>query len=172
MSVILGIDPGSRITGFGVIDLQRSQLRHIASGSIDVAELPFEQRLVAIFDALTEVVRRHQPQVAAIEKVFMNRNVDSTLKLGQARGVAMVAVAKRQVPLHEYSPNQIKQAIVGRGHAEKAQMQHMIKVLLALEEAPAPDAADALAVAVCHGHTQQGLIAVRSSRGRRAGRYL
>ncbi|MGH8597910.1 MAG: crossover junction endodeoxyribonuclease RuvC [Gammaproteobacteria bacterium] len=172
MTVILGVDPGSRITGYGVIAMSRRQAQYLASGCIAVSELAFEARLCAIFDALSDIIREHQPHEAAIEKVFMNRNAESAIKLGQARGAAVVAIAKLAIPVHEYSPNQIKQAIVGRGHAEKSQVQHMVKALLALTTAPAADAADALATALCHGHTRQGLLAVRGARRVRAGRYL
>jgi crossover junction endodeoxyribonuclease RuvC len=151
--------------------MHRNQAEHLASGCITMGELAFEARLCVIFDALTAIIDEHQPHEAAVEKVFMNRNADSAIKLGQARGAALVAIAKRGVPIHEYSPNQIKQAIVGRGHAEKAQIQHMMKTLLALPVAPAADAADALATALCHGHTRQGLLAVVGAHHSRAGRY-
>lgn len=172
MSIILGVDPGSRVTGFGVVRMVRHQPTHLAHGCIEVGELPFEQRLCTIFDALSEVIQRWHPEEAAVEKVFMNRNVDSALKLGQARGAALVALAKRGVQVHEYSPNEIKLAIVGRGHAEKTQIQHMVKTLLSLAEKPRTDAADALAIALCHGQTRQGLQAIRGARRARAGRYL
>ncbi len=171
MLIILGIDPGSRTTGYGVIRMERREAVHVAHGCIEVADLPFLNRMCVIFDALTEIIRTYQPQEAAIEKVFMSRNVDSALKLGQARGAALVAAGKAALALHEYSPNEIKQAIVGRGHADKAQVQHMVKTLLALPEIPRPDAADALAIAMCHGHTQQGLTAVRVAQGASRGRY-
>lgn len=172
LTIILGIDPGSRVTGYGVVRMERNTSVHLASGCIEVGDLAFERRLCVIFDALTEVARTYQPQEAAIEKVFMSRNVDSALKLGQARGVAIVAIAKLEIPVHEYSPNEIKQAIVGRGHADKTQVQQMVKTLLSLAQVPRVDAADALAIAMCHGHTRQGLQAVRRALGTRAGRYL
>ena len=168
--IILGIDPGSRITGFGVIRMGR-RAEYLHCGCITVGDLSFPARLCGIFDGLTAIVQEFAPVEAAIEKVFMNRNVESALKLGQARGAAMVAVAKLGLPVHEYSPNSIKQAIVGRGHADKAQIQHMVKALLNLAEIPPPDAADALAIAICHAHTQQGLAAVATARRARAGRY-
>lgn len=158
------------MTGYGVVSMQRHQAVYLASGCIEVGDLVFERRLCVIFDALTEVARTYRPAEAAIEKVFMNRNVDSALKLGQARGAAIVAIAKLDIPVHEYSPNAIKQAIVGRGHADKVQIQHMVKALLSLAESPRTDAADALAIAMCHGHTQRGLLAVSRVRGAR-GRY-
>jgi crossover junction endodeoxyribonuclease RuvC len=164
--VILGIDPGSRITGYGVIAIARHKVSYLASGCIEVGELAFAERLCAIFEALTEIIRQHQPREAAMEKVFMSRNADSALKLGQARGAALVAVARQGVQLSEYSPNQVKQAIVGRGHADKGQVQHMVCMLLGLSTAPRADAADALALAMCHGHTREGQLAVRVATGR------
>lgn len=173
MSVlILGIDPGSRTTGYGLVAMERHRAVHVASGCIDVAELAFDARLREIYLAVAAIVREHRPAQAAIERVFVNRNVDSALKLGQARGAAISALAVAEVPVFEYAPNQVKQAVVGRGHAGKEQIQHMIKALLALAAAPRTDAADALAVAVCHGHTSQGLAAVTGARGARAGRLL
>ncbi len=176
MTLILGIDPGSRVTGYGLVAMQKHRSRHVASGSVTVGELPFDARLRAIFEALTALIREHRPDEVAIEKVFMNRNADSALKLGQARGAAIVAAALCDLPVHEYSPNEIKLAIVGRGHAAKEQVQHMIKAMLALEATPAAAAADALAVALCHGHTRQSLAAVAlaggAARRGRAGRYL
>lgn len=176
MTLILGIDPGSRITGYGLVVMERNRGRHLASGTVTVGELPFDARLRAIFEGLTALIREHRPDEVAIEKVFMNRNADSALKLGQARGAAIVAAALCDLPVHEYSPNEIKLAVVGRGHAAKEQVQHMIKALLALEVAPSADAADALAVALCHGHTRQSLAAIAlaggAARRSRAGRYL
>jgi len=172
VTVILGIDPGSRTTGYGIVAMERNRGVHLASGCVSVGDLPFDGRLRAIFEGLTAVIREHRPDEVAIEKVFMNRNADSALKLGQARGAAIVAAAVSDLPVHEYSPNEIKLAVVGRGHAEKGQVQHMIKALLALAETPPPDAADALAVALCHGHTRQGLAMVAGARRGRAGRYL
>lgn len=172
MTLILGIDPGSRITGYGIVEMEKNHSRHIASGCVTMGELAFDGRLRAIFIGLTDVIREHRPDEVAIEKVFMNRNADSALKLGQARGAAICAAAMCDLPVHEYSPNEIKLAVVGRGHAAKEQVQHMIKAILALSAAPTADAADALAVALCHGHTRQGLAAVVGARRGRAGRYL
>lgn len=172
MTLILGIDPGSRITGYGVIRMERQRATHVAHGCIEVGELPFADRLCRIFDALGDVLQAHQPAEAAVEKVFMNRNVESALKLGQARGAALVAVAKAGLAVFEYAPNEIKQAIVGRGHADKGQVQHMVRTLLALSESPRTDAADALAIALCHGHTRQGLMAVHGAHRARGGRFL
>ncbi|MFT4560757.1 MAG: crossover junction endodeoxyribonuclease RuvC [Gammaproteobacteria bacterium] len=167
---ILGIDPGSRITGYGVVQINGTRAQHIDSGCIRVAELEVPDRLKEIFDALTNVISTYKPDQAAIEKIFMSRNPDSALKLGQARGTAIVACAKMALPVFEYSATQIKQAVVGRGHADKKQVQHMMKVLLNLDSTPSPDAADALATALCHGHTQSGLVAIQGAKTVRAGR--
>lgn len=154
---ILGIDPGSRSTGYGVIELRGQHALHLASGCIAGEGADLADRLRAIFDGVAAVLAEYRPQQMAVEGVFMYRNAGSALKLGQARGVALVAGALQGVPVFEYSPAQVKQAIVGRGAAEKQQVQHMIKILLGLEQLPPTDAADALAVALCHGHTRQGL---------------
>ncbi|MGH8582548.1 MAG: crossover junction endodeoxyribonuclease RuvC [Gammaproteobacteria bacterium] len=154
---MLGIDPGSRSTGYGVIELRGQHALHLASGCIPGVGADLAGRLRAIFDGVSAVLAAHRPQQMAVERVFMYRNADSALKLGQARGAALVAGALHGVPVFEYSPAQVKQAIVGRGAAQKQQVQHMIKMLLGLEELPPTDAADALAVALCHGHTRQGL---------------
>ncbi len=152
---ILGIDPGSRITGYGIVDVDGSRLRLVECGVVQLSGDDFAARLKHIFDALGEVIGQHAPAEFAIEKVFVHRNVSSALKLGQARGAALLAAATREIEVFEYSPNEIKQAVTGRGHANKEQIQHMIRVLLGLREAPAEDAADALAVAVCHAHVSQ-----------------
>lgn len=161
---ILGIDPGSRITGYGVVAMDGPRAVHLASGCIKVAELDVPNRLRTIFDELSAVIEAHPPDHAVIEKIFMSRNPDSALKLGQARGAAIVACARLDLPVYEYSATQIKQAIVGRGHAGKQQVQHMIKALLCLAKAPAADAADALAAAICHGNTQYGLRGIRQAK--------
>jgi len=176
VTLILGIDPGSRVTGYGLVTMARNHGHHVASGTVVVGDLPFDARLRAIFEGLTALIREHRPDEVAIEKVFMNRNADSALKLGQARGAAIVAAALCDLPVHEYAPNEIKLAIVGRGHAAKEQVQHMIKAMLTLDATPVADAADALAVALCHGHTRQSLAAMARAGGvvrrGRAGRYL
>ena len=155
MTRILGIDPGSRQTGFGIIDSGDRQSRYVACGYIRTGDGDFPSRIRAIADGVSELLRQYAPEVMAIEKVFMNRNADSALKLGQARGAAIAAVVIRDIPVHEYSATQIKQAIVGRGHADKAQVQHMVRALLTLTEIPQADAADALACALCHSHHRQ-----------------
>jgi len=166
---ILGIDPGSRVTGYGVVRMDGPRAVHVVSGCIKVADLEVPERLRTIFRALRDIVAIHAPDHAVIEKIFMSRNADSALKLGQARGTAIVACAELDLPVFEYSATQIKQAVVGRGHAGKQQVQHMIKALLCLQEEPPADAADALAAALCHGHTHFSMRAIRSARTARRG---
>jgi crossover junction endodeoxyribonuclease RuvC len=169
---ILGIDPGSRMTGYGIIEVQGGRTVYIASGCVRMNDEDFPQRLRTIFEGLGEVVDRYQPTETAIEKVFVQRNVDSALKLGQARGAAICAVVSRSLPLAEYSPTQIKQALVGRGAAAKEQVKHMVKILLQIDESPQEDAADALACALCHSHTQQTMGRMPAAvQGMRGGRW-
>jgi crossover junction endodeoxyribonuclease RuvC len=151
---ILGLDPGSRRTGFGVIECRGSDYTHVAHGCIVVAGLELAERLRRIFEQLQKLITEHGPGEIAVERVFVNRNVDSALKLGQARGAALCAVPEG-VPVFEYAPRAIKLALVGSGAAEKAQVAHMIKTLLQLNEKISPDASDALAIAVCHAHTRR-----------------
>ena len=156
---ILGIDPGSRRTGVGIIERRGDQVVAICYGVIQVAsgrsgEDDFPQRLGRIFNGVADLVREHRPQVAAVETVFVAKNPSSAIKLGQARGAAICAAINAGLEVAEYSPRSIKQAMVGRGGADKVQVQHMVRVLLGLQEAPEEDAADALAVALCHHHTQ------------------
>ena len=169
---ILGIDPGSRMTGYGVIEVRGRRPLYIASGCVRMEDENFPERLRTIFEGLGEVVDRYRPTEIAIEKVFVQRNVDSALKLGQARGAAICAVVSRALPVAEYSPTQIKQALVGRGAAAKEQVQHMVKTLLQLVESPQVDAADALACALCHCHTSQTLGQLPAAvQGMRGGRW-
>ncbi len=163
---ILGIDPGSRITGYGVIDFHQNHARHVASGCIHLRGGDLTARLRAIFDGIAAIVDGEGPVELAVEQVFFHRNAASALKLGQARGAALMAGVTRGLPLFEYSPTQVKQAVTGRGHAAKGQVQHMIKMLLCLRELPASDAADALAVAICHGHTAQTLAHIHAATSR------
>lgn len=149
---ILGIDPGSRLTGFGVIEVHRQQTIYITSGCIRIQSKFFPLRLQEIYIGISEIIEKTQPTILAIEQVFMSRNAASALKLGQARGAAIVACVQHGLSVYEYAPTQIKQAIVGKGHADKIQVQHMVKVLLSLSNIPQVDAADALAVALCHTH--------------------
>lgn len=157
MTRILGIDPGSRITGYGIVEVDGGRLRYLDSGCVHAQGDAFPERLRIIFDGLCQVVETYRPDEMAVEQVFMHRNADSALKLGQARGAAICAGLSRAIPVSEYTPRAIKLAVVGRGGAAKQQVQHMMQILLGLEQTPTTDAADALAVAVCHGHTRQGL---------------
>ena len=152
---ILGIDPGSRITGYGVVEISSRQVRYVASGCIRAQAEDFPGRLKQIFDGVTEVIALYQPQQMAIEQVFMHKNVDSALKLGQARGAAICACLNQQLPVDEYAARQIKQALVGKGNADKLQVQHMVKILLQIQGDMQIDASDALAVCLCHHHYQQ-----------------
>lgn len=168
---IMGIDPGSRITGYGVIDVAvaGTGAQYVASGCIHTSDAALPQRLKIIYQGIAAVIAAYQPLEVAAEQVFMHRNADSALKLGQARGAALSAVVMADLPVSEYAPRSIKQALVGSGAADKVQVQYMVTLLLKLAETPAPDAADALAVAICHAHTRQsaqrGLPVLR--RGRR-----
>ena len=158
MTRILGIDPGSRITGYGIIAMESGRARHVANGCIRTPEGNLAERLRAIYDSVCEIIVQYRPTEMAVEKVFVKRNADSALKLGQARGAAIVAGASHGLSVFEFSPAEVKQAIVGQGRADKVQVQHMIKVLLNLRVTAQSDAADALAVALCHGHTRDGLM--------------
>jgi len=153
---ILGIDPGSRITGYGVIEeTDRGSNKYIASGSIRVKADSFPERLKQIFDGVTEVIALYQPTEMAIEQVFMHKNADSALKLGQARGAAICASMVAGLPVSEYAARQVKQALVGKGGADKAQVQHMVKILLCIQGELQMDASDALGISLCHSHYQQ-----------------
>ena len=155
---ILGIDPGLRITGFGLIEKVGHQLRYISSGCIKTeAKDSLPQRLGTIYSGLRELVALHQPDQSAVEIVFVNVNPQSTLLLGQARGAAITALVADGLEVAEYTALQIKQAVVGNGHADKVQVQHMVRRLLALPANPSADAADALACAIAHAHGGQGL---------------
>lgn len=149
---ILGIDPGSRITGFGVIESRGHAHAYVASGCITTQGEVLAERLRSLFVSMEALVGEYAPTVMAVERVFVRRNADSALKLGQARGVAICAGALRPMAVFEYTPAQIKKAIVGKGSASKMQIQHMVKVLLNLHGALTADAADALACALCHSH--------------------
>lgn len=156
---ILGIDPGSRKTGVGIIELHPEHTVVVCYGVIQVAtgkSKPgdFPDRLGRIFNGISDLVREHRPDVAAVETVFIAKNPNSAIKLGQARGAAVCAAINGGLEVAEYSPRLVKQAIVGRGGADKVQVQHMVRVLLGLKEVPEEDAADALAVALCHHHTR------------------
>jgi crossover junction endodeoxyribonuclease RuvC len=148
---VLGLDPGLRHTGWGVIDVSGNRLSHVADGVVHAAiDQPLAMRLVALFRQITSVVEHFRPDEAAVEETFVNRNPASTLKLGVARGVVLLAPAQWGLPVAEYSANLVKKAVVGVGHAEKNQVQLMVQRLLPGCNSGAPDAADALAVAICH----------------------
>ena len=164
MTRILGIDPGLRITGFGVLDQSGNTLAYVTSGCIRTPQQgALSTRLKAILDGLAEVIAQNRPEQIALEKVFVNANPQSTLLLGQARGTAICAAVMHDLPVAEYTALQVKQAVVGNGHADKAQVQEMVKRLLKLAGAPSPDAADALACAICHAHGGQGLGALSTA---------
>ncbi len=160
---ILGIDPGLRITGYGVLDKQGQLLGYVASGGIRTPEGELPERLKVILNSLGEVISRYQPQYVAVEKVFVNVNPQSTLMLGQARGSAICAAVLADLPVAEYTALQVKQAVVGNGHATKEQVQEMVQRLLKLSGHPSPDAADALACAICHAHGGMGLGALATA---------
>ena len=151
---VLGLDPGSRRTGFGVIECRGSELIAVAHGCLNLTAAAPAARLRMIFEGLRALLSQHQPAEVAVERVFVSRNADSALKLGQARGAALCAIPEG-VPVFEYAPRAIKLAVVGSGAAEKFQVAHMIRTLLALHERLGADAADALAVAVCHAHARR-----------------
>lgn len=155
---ILGIDPGSRLTGYGIIEDSPRGYRYIASGSIRIKADYFPDRLKQIFDGILEIVDNYQPEQMAIEQVFMHKNADSALKLGQARGAAICAVQTKGLPVFEYAARQVKQAVVGKGAADKIQVQHMVKILLNVQGELSLDASDALGIGICHAHYQQTAI--------------
>lgn len=155
MTYILGIDPGSRLTGYGIVEDTPQGVRYVASGSIRTQAEEFPARLKQIFDGVTELVEQFHPQQLAIEQVFMHKNADSALKLGHARGAAICAALAAGLPVFEYAARQVKLAVVGKGNAEKAQVQHMVKILLGVNGSIQVDAGDALGVCLCHAHYQQ-----------------
>ena len=166
---ILGIDPGLRSTGFGVITVAGSRLTYVTCGCIRSSEGELPARLYVILRDLSEVIARHRPTEVAVEKVFVNVNPSSTLLLGQARGTAICAAVMHGLPVAEYTALQVKQSVVGNGHAQKRQVQEMVRRLLGLSGDPSADAADALACAICHAHGGEGyrgLVAGRRRRGR------
>ena len=162
---ILGIDPGSRFTGYGVIEVKGNDAVCVSHGVIKTGGGEFPERLGIIFSGLCEVISEQQPDQVAVETVFLSRNPGSALKLGQARGAAVCAAISQGLKVAEYSPRSVKQAIVGKGSADKLQVSHMVCVLLGLKESPAEDAADALAVALCHQHTQTTLDRIAKLQG-------
>lgn len=161
---ILGIDPGSNITGVGVIHAQGNDLNHVYSESLKLAKGELGDRLGEIYSRLHAIMIETKPDIVVVEKVFLAKNPQSALVLGHARGAAMLAAINSGIPVKEYSATEIKKTVVGRGRADKAQVQHMMRVLLSLRVAPPEDASDALAAAVCHAHHQQLNTAYTSAR--------
>ncbi len=152
---ILGIDPGSRLTGFGVLDFLGNSPVYVASGTVSSTDGAFADRLRRIFDSVGDIVVEFQPDIVVIESVFVHKNAGSALKLGHARSAAICATFQHDVEVYEYAPREIKQAVVGTGAATKEQVQHMVVSILKLAGNPAPDAADALAAALCHGNQRR-----------------
>ena len=167
---ILGIDPGSQTTGYGIIDTEGNHSVHIDNGIIRVQEKNIAEKLRLIYQGISELITQFEPCEVSIEKVFMHKNADSALKLGQARGAAITAAAFYDLEIFEYSANRVKQSTVGKGHAAKEQVQHMVKVLLNLPEVPFTDAADALAIALCHAHSREGVLRMSGVSGIKQGR--
>ncbi len=150
----LGVDPGSQVTGFGLVQLEGTRLVHIDHGCISTKKAKsFNERLPLIYNGLIEIIDKYSPGVAAVENLFMAKNARSALKLGHARGVAILAIQNRNINVFEYTPLEVKKAVVGYGRADKNQVQQMVSILLNLKKIPITDAADALAVAICHLHT-------------------
>ena len=169
---ILGIDPGSRRTGYGVIDVAGSKIAYISSGIIRLPEESLPDRLKIIFDGVSEIIEQYHPQHMGIEEVFFAKDPRAALKLGQARGAAIVAGVNAGLPVEEYSARSVKQAVVGTGAADKHQVQMMITQLLKLSQAPSEDAADALAVAICHAHSMHTNAALsKEAKGFARGRH-
>jgi len=158
MAIILGIDPGSRVTGYGIIRQTGRQLSYLGSGCIRTVVDDMPTRLKLIYAGVSEIITQFHPDFFAIESVFMAKNPDSALKLGQARGAAIVAAVNQDLPVFEYAARQLKQTVVGTGAAEKSQVQHMVRSLLKLPANPQADAADALAIAITHCHMSQNAI--------------
>jgi crossover junction endodeoxyribonuclease RuvC len=154
VTIILGIDPGSRILGYGLIKTDGKIHHYLDSGQVSLHKFNFAERMQRIFTTVHELIATHQPSVAAVEQVFMHANINSALKLGQARGAAIAAIGFNHLSLHEYSPREIKKAVSGYGAASKDQIQKMVKILLKLKHFPDEDEADGLAIALCHANCQ------------------
>jgi len=167
MTIILGIDPGSRVTGYGIIRENNRKLEYIDSGCIRTATGELSQRLLEIFNGICQLMEKFSPQEVAIEEVFMHENPSSALKLGHARGVAMVACASHRVKVSEYSAREVKLSLVGYGAAQKEQVKHMVVNLLMLSSAPQSDAADALGIAICHSHMRNSPLMTTARRSTR-----
>lgn len=169
MARILAIDPGSRLTGFGVVDYRNGRTTYVGSGCIKLPDDNLAVRLKRIFECVSEVIDLYSPNEFAIEEVFLAKNANSALKLGQARGAAIVAAAMADLPVFEYAARRVKQSVVGNGNADKSQVQAMVQMLLKLESRPQADAADALAIALCHSNTRTS-DGLEYGVGKRAGR--
>lgn len=167
MTIILGIDPGSRITGYGLIKEENRKIYYLDSGCIRTSEGELSQRLLQIFDGICQLMDNYSPDEVAIEQVFMHQNPNSALKLGHARGAAMVAAASHRICVNEYSAREVKQAVVGYGAAQKEQVKQMVVNLLLLNSPPQSDAADALAIAICHSYRRYSLEQNLTQRSRR-----
>ena len=165
MTVLLGIDPGSRTTGYGLVKVVNGKQQYLDSGCIRIVKgnekLPLADRLRIVFDSISNLIADHHPDEVAIERVFLSKNADSALKLGQARGVAIVAAAVHALDVAEYSALEVKKSVVGTGRATKEQVQHMVTAILGLNRSPQADAADALAIALCHANSRNNLILSR-----------
>ncbi len=172
MTLILGIDPGSRITGYGVVLQTARGCEYVASGCIRTGAGELQERLQIVFRGVRDIIRQHGPVTMGIERVFMARNPDSALKLGQARGAAIVAAVEEGLEVAEYSATQVKQAVAGTGGANKEQVQLMVMHLLKLTQKPQIDASDALAIAMCHAHTRSSLVPHGLGAARRRGGRL
>jgi len=153
---VIGIDPGSRLCGYGVLEAQNGEVAYLISGCIAPnSALPFNQRLKVIYDGLLKIIDQHTPDVMSIEDIFFAKNAQSAIKLGQARGVALLAGSNAGIPIHEYAPTKVKLALTGRGRANKAEVQNMLSILLGVTTWESQDASDAVAIALCHIHISQ-----------------
>ncbi|MBP3748583.1 crossover junction endodeoxyribonuclease RuvC [Ruminobacter sp.] len=175
MAIILGIDPGSRVTGYGIVESVGQKINYLGSGCIRTSGDRLPPKLGQIFDGVSEIITQFHPDYMSIEEVFLSKNASSALKLGQARGAAIVAAVKCGIPVYEYSARQIKQSVVGYGNAQKEQVQAMVVNILRLNRCPMADAADALAGAICHAHAITSLIGMeigglKNTRGMSKGR--
>ncbi len=163
--IVLGVDPGTAILGYGVVATEGEALEAVEFGVLTTqASLPLTSRLLVLFEGLTEIIERVSPTEVAVEQLFFSRNVQSAFAVGQARGVALLAAGRRGIPVSEYTPQQVKQAVAGYGKATKAQVQSMVQLMLSLKEIPQPDdAADALAIAICHARWNESMAGGRVS---------
>lgn len=158
MTRIIGIDPGSRVTGYGLVDVSSRKMRYVTCGCIHTKSVRFPERLKDIFRGVEQLIANYRVEAFAIENVFVSRNPDSALKLGQARGAAIAAGVVHNLPVSEYASRSVKLAVVGTGRATKEQIQKMVRLILSLDDVPATDAADALAIAICHVHSKQACL--------------